>query len=85
MYKILFSQTAEKQFRVLERGIQERVSLVLERISIRPYDFVRKLAGFPYFRLRVGDYRLILDIKNDQLAIIVMEIGHRKNIYKRFE
>ena len=55
---------------------------VLERIKIRPYEYVKKLSGYRYFRLRVGYYRLILDINNKQLMIIVIEIGHRKNIYK---
>ncbi|MBS3054208.1 MAG: type II toxin-antitoxin system RelE/ParE family toxin [Candidatus Aenigmarchaeota archaeon] len=44
--------------------------------------FIRKLTGFPYYRFRVGDYRLILDIKNELLIIMAIEIGHRRNVYK---
>jgi len=54
--------------------------LTLERIRIRPYPYVKKLVGSPYFRLRVGDYRVILDIKENELIIHVLELGHRKNI-----
>jgi len=54
----------------------------LERIRVRPYEFIRKLTGFPYYRFRVGDYRLILDIKNELLIIMVIEIAHRRNVYK---
>ncbi len=81
-YDILFSQTAERQLKKLGKAVQERVFSVLERIKTRPYDFVKKLSGYPYYRLRVGDYRLILDIRDRQLIIIVIEVGHRKNIYK---
>lgn len=82
IYEIVFTPDAEKQFDMLDKIMQKRVTLVLERIRVRPYDFVKKLIGYPYYRLRVGDHRLILDIKNDHLIIIVIEIGHRKSIYK---
>ena len=81
-YKIIFTQTAERQLKKLDKNVRERILLVLERTKTRPYDFVKKLSGYEYFRLRVGDYRLILDIKNEQLIIIVIEVGHRKSIYK---
>ncbi len=81
-YKIVFTETSEKQLKKLDKTIQERILLTLERIRIRPYDFVKKLSGYPYYRLRVGDYRVILGIRSEQLIIIVIELGHRKNIYK---
>jgi len=81
-YSILFSQTAEKQLKKLDKGVQERILMSLERIRIRPYDFVKKLSGYSYYRFRVGDYRVILDIKKEQLIILVIEVGHRKSIYK---
>ena len=82
MYFIEFSQTAEKQFYKLDRSVQARIISTLERIRIRPYPHVKKLVGSPYFRLRVGEYRVILDIKEDKLIIFVIELGHRRNIYK---
>lgn len=81
MYSIEFSKTAEKQLYKLEREVQIRIISSLERIRIRPQAYVLKLVGNPYFRLRVGDYRIILDIKEDKLIIFVIEVGHRKNIY----
>ena len=82
MFSVEFSKTAEKQLYKLEKNIQVRIISTLERIRIRPYPHVKKLVGSPYFRLRVGDYRLILDIQPDKLIIFVIEIGHRKGIYK---
>lgn len=81
-YEIFFSPLAQKQFDKLERNKQEHIISVLERIKIRPYEFVRKLTGYPFYRLHAGDYRLIIDIKNETLTIIVIEIGYRRNIYK---
>ena len=82
MYNIEFSKTAEKQLYKLEKDIQRRIVATLERCRIRPYAHVKKLVGGPYFYLRAGDYRVIIDIKENILAIFVIEIGHRKNIYK---
>ena len=82
MYDIEFSQNAEKQFFKLNRKIQERIVSVLERIRVRPFPHVKKLIGCPYFRLRAGDYRIIMDIIEGKMVIIVLEVGHRKNIYK---
>jgi mRNA interferase RelE/StbE len=82
MYEIEFDKKATKQFKKLPQNAQSRIIKTLERIKIRPHFFVKSLSGLPYFRLRVGDYRLILDIKNKKLIIIVLELGNRKNIYK---
>ena len=82
MYKIELSQTAEKQFYKLEKELQIRIISTLNRIRIRPYSHIKKLVNSPYFCLRVGDYRIILDIKEEKLLIFVIELGHRRRIYK---
>lgn len=84
MYEIIFSDLAENQFSKLEEELKIRKGSVLERIKKRPFHFVKKLVGYPYYKLRVGDYRIILDIQQNKLIIFVIELGPRKNIYKRF-
>ena len=81
-YEIIFTDTSRKQFRKLEKDVQERIVKALERIRIRPEAHVRKLIGDPGYRLRVGEYRVIIEIEKDKLIILVIKIGHRKNIYK---
>ena len=81
-YEILFTDTSKKQFKKLEKEVQERIIKALERIRIRPEVHVKKLVGDLSYRLRVGEYRVILDIERDKLIILVIKIGHRKNIYK---
>jgi len=82
VYDILFSDTSRKQFEKLEKSVQQRIINSLERIRIRPESFIKRLVGEPYYRLRVGDYRIILNIIKDKMIIFVIEVGHRKNIYK---
>lgn len=81
MYEILFHKNALKQLDKLNKEIQTRIIASLERIKISPHSHVKKLMSSPYFRLRVGDYRIILDIQAGKLIIFVVELGHRKNIY----
>ena len=82
MYSIEFSQTAEKQLYKIEMPVQQRVISVLERIRIRPFHFIKRKQGTPYFILRIGEHRAILDIKEEENTIFVIEVGHRKNIYE---
>lgn len=81
MYSVEFSLTAEKQFCKLTENIKERIINVLERIRVRPYHFVKRKEGTPYFIARIGEHITVLDIRIEQLKIFVVEVGHRKNIY----
>ncbi|MCK4443170.1 MAG: type II toxin-antitoxin system RelE/ParE family toxin [Thermoplasmata archaeon] len=80
-YEIIFSDKALKQLRKMERNIQERIVAVLERIRTRPDAYVTKLVGDPGYKLRVGDYRIIVDVNVKDLRILVLKVGHRKSIY----
>ena len=84
MYNIIILSKAEKQLTKLEKSLQERILNTLERIRIRPFHFVKRKQGTPYYILRVGEYRVILDIKQNKLIILVVEVGHRKKIYGWF-
>ena len=82
-YKVIFSDFADKQLRKLPLDVQGRVISTIKRCQIRPYRHVKKLVGSKYFRLRVGDYRVIMDIIDNKLIIHVVEISHRKKTYKK--
>ncbi|MBI5880928.1 type II toxin-antitoxin system RelE/ParE family toxin [archaeon] len=82
MYEIVFSESAVKQLHKLEKDAQQRIIAALERIRIKPESYVTKLVGEPGFRLRVGDYRVIMDLDKGKLMILIIKIGHRKDIYK---
>jgi mRNA interferase RelE/StbE len=83
-YQIEFVKKAAKQFRVLPTQEQERLQPKIEDLAIEPRpNGVVKLAGEEdLYRIRVGDYRIIYSIQDDQLLILVVKIGHRKEIYR---
>lgn len=82
MYEIIIDKKVLKKIEKLPREIQERIFNALEKIRIRPEAYVTKLIGESSYKLRVGEYRILLDIKINQLIILVLNIGHRRNIYK---
>lgn len=82
MYKFIFSSKYDKKFAKLNKENQLRLNKTLERIKFRPFEFIKKLAGIPLYSLRIGNYRIILDVREKELIILVLDVGHRRNIYK---
>lgn len=80
-YKVILSQDAEKELESLEKNVQNRIVSKLESIRENPLGYVKRLVGVPLYSLRVGDYRIIMDIKNKEIIIFVIKIGHRNKIY----
>ena len=81
-YEVTFSDFADKQLSKLPLDVQDRIISTIKRCQIRPYSHVKKLVGSKYFRLRVGDYRVIMDIIDNKLISNSVEVGHRKKVYK---
>lgn len=82
MYELIYSPNALKALEKLEKNVQERIVSALERLRIRPESCdIKRLVGMPGYRFRVGDYRVILDIDKKFLQILIIKVGHRKNIY----
>ncbi|MFT4309436.1 MAG: type II toxin-antitoxin system RelE family toxin [Candidatus Woesearchaeota archaeon] len=82
MYEIVLSKRVEKYIDKLDSSIRERIILALEKLRIRPEAYLRRMVGEKSYKFRVGDYRLIIDLEHDKLLVLVVDIGHRKNVYK---
>lgn len=81
MFEIAFTPTSKKQLEKLEKSVQKRIIATLERLRFNPEKYVKRLVGIDAYRLRVGDYRVIMDINKNKLIVLVLKVGHRKNIY----
>ncbi len=82
MFDILWSESAAKELKKLDRSVAKQIFQKVSELKENPYRNVKKIIGSPYFRLRVGDYRVIIDIQKEVLRVLVLKVGHRKSIYK---
>lgn len=80
-FEIVWSDSAASQLKKIDRIVARRIFDEVGELHEKPHRLVRKLANSPIYRLRVGDYRLILDIQENVLRILVLKVGHRKSIY----
>ena len=83
-YRIEVSRTAEKQLAKLPRKDQERIAEAIRPLALDPLPRgCRKLSGYDdVFRIRIGRYRLLYSIGSKKLVIIILKVGHRRNIYR---
>lgn len=87
-WNLELSPTAQKQLVRLDRAIVRRISKFLYQRLARlddPRQIGERLQGTlnEFWRYRVGDYRLICSIEDDRLVVLVLRIGHRREIYRR--
>ena len=83
-YRVVLADRAEKELDALDRHVRGRVLTAILRLAENPYQATNvKSLSSGFYRLRVGDYRVIYEVKDDILAILVIKVGHRREVYRR--
>jgi mRNA interferase RelE/StbE len=81
MTDVLISERARDWLRDAETETSERIRSKLHDIKDFPEHYLKRLSGSPYHRLRVGDYRVIIDWRKDDDELFVREVKHRAGAY----
>ena len=82
-FEIEFKASARKSLEKLEKKDQLRIYAALELLGDNPRPpLAVKIKGSLYFRVRVGDHRILYSIDSGHLIILVIDIGHRREIYR---
>jgi len=81
MYSIQIEENAEKFLKKLNKKDAELILNKIYSLRENPFRFLKRLHGEKLWRLRIADYRAIVDVVISANKIIVVRIGHRKNIY----
>ena len=83
-YQVVFEPAARKQFLRLERAVQIRLRPHLEALGDipRPPGVAKMAGGENQWRIRVGNWRIIYAIFDRELVVLVMKLGHRREIYR---
>lgn len=90
-YKIVVTESAAKELKRIPAKMQDRIFEKIQDLAQEPKPYGhKKLKNFDmpgseqddYYRIRVGDYRVIYTIENEQITIFIMKIAHRKDVYE---
>lgn len=84
-YRIELSPAAVRQLRRLDRTAQRRVQAAIELLADepRPSGAKKLVGGAGEWRVRTGDYRIVYEIRDQVLLVLVVAVGHRREIYRR--
>ncbi|OGT08562.1 MAG: hypothetical protein A2V89_05000 [Gammaproteobacteria bacterium RBG_16_37_9] len=84
MYKIVFTSGAAKQLEKLGGSEQKLIVRKIKKLDIgQPNNNIKKLIGIAdLYRLRIGNYRVIYQVRHKELVILVLKIGHRNDVYR---
>ena len=83
-YAVEFSPSARREFRKLAREVQRSLRPRLDALATEPRPAgAKKLKGSDdLWRIRVADYRIIYEIRDRILVVLVMRVGHRREVYR---
>ena len=85
-YAIRFTPKAAKQVERLDPAVAKRIRNFLEQKLARlddPRSLGKKLVNEEFWRYRVGDYRILTNIDDDQILILIVEVAHRREVYNK--
>lgn len=83
-YRVTLSPMAARQLRKLDAQVRRRIQAVLDVLAQepRPPAATRLVGGAGEWRVRTGDYRVVYEIEDDRLLMLVLRIGHRREVYE---
>lgn len=83
-YRIEFAPAADRDFRALAEDVRRRLRPRIDALAENPRPHgVETLEGEKnLYRIRVGDYRIIYQIRDDVLVVLIVRIGHRREVYR---
>lgn len=85
VYRINYTKRADKALRRMPRNIEQLIRSKVRALAVDPYapnNNAESLKGSRYFRLRVGDWRVIYEIRDDEVVIVVLTIRPRGGAYR---
>lgn len=82
VWVVKWSEKSLKQLKKIDKTMADRIFYGVEDLKKNPFPAVDRLSGSKFYKLRVGGYRVILDLQQGKLIIFVVETDNRGRIYK---
>ncbi len=80
-YEVKWTETTARFLEKMESVDADRILEKMKLVSKNPFHYVKRLKGVPLYSLRTGKYRVIMSIERENLVILVVDVGNRKNVY----
>ena len=84
-YIVKWSPLALEDFDKIPIDIAERIYKKLDKVKENPKHFIEGLTEAPVDKIRVGDYRILVDLFEKEKILAIRTLGHRRNIYKKYK
>ncbi len=83
IYKVTLVPSAARELRKFDPPTRRRLQAAVELLANnpRPPSATQLVGGSGEWRVRTGDYRIVYEIRDDELLILVLRLGHRKDVY----
>jgi mRNA interferase RelE/StbE len=83
-YEIILERRARKHLTALDPPVRRRVTTCIDELAAEPRPpGVIEVKGRPgVLRIRAGDYRILYEVRDQQLVVLVIDVGHRREIYR---
>ena len=83
-YQVILRPQAKKSLAKITKREQHRIEIAIDLLSRNPYPPAsRKLVNRPEWRVRIGKYRILYEVIDNELVVLVISIGHRSEIYDK--
>lgn len=82
-YTVEFTRRASREFRKLPPEVQRRIAPRIDALEHNPRPHGVEKIGGGIHRIRVGDYRIIYEIRDRTLLVLVVHMGHRRDVYRK--
>jgi len=82
-YRLLVKKSVARDLRAIPKKDVRRILKRIETLAVNPRpDGCEKLTDQERYRVRQGSYRIIYEVQDDALVVVVVKVGHRKNVYR---
>lgn len=83
-YSVIFKKSVAKDFRAIPKSDVKKILAKIDLLAENPRrDGPIKLSGHDLYRIRQGLYRIIYEIRENEIVVQVIKVGHRSDVYKR--
>ncbi len=82
-FTVEWDHRTKKFLKKLPKDVTQRIVLKVRDLTDDPFRYLEHFEGKSYYKFRIGDYRLLIDVDFSQKLLVIRVIGHRENIYEK--